>query len=367
MVSAVMVLLMVVLGGVTRLTGAGLSIVEWKPVVGIIPPISDSAWEIEFDKYKQSPEFIKINSHMGLSDFKKIFLIEFVHRFVGRVVGLFFFVPLLFMIVMRAVPPKSRFLLIIVSAMGLCQAVMGWYMVKSGLVKDPHVSHFRLSLHLLFAAIIFGLLIWEAFAPDVMKLHIFEKKPSSARGESVLKMRYNANLSVTRDDRLCVMSLYLLQIFVIICYVQISFGALVAGLKAGFVYNQFPMMGNYFAPEELWGVESFVDAISDPVVVQFVHRIVAYALCILACVIFAILRRSDVFGASMLLGAMLIQFSFGVFTLLYSVPLVLGVLHQLMAFILLGIALSVLRCNMNINRVFTGDVNRYDTALEYVM
>ena len=249
-----MILGMVVLGGITRLTGSGLSIVEWKPLVGILPPLSASDWLIEFSKYQQSPEFLKVNFDMTLGDFKSIFWLEYLHRLWGRVLGLLLLIPTLFILIKRQHLNLWPYLALL-WILGLGQALMGWLMVKSGLYHDPHVSPYRLAVHLLLSFTLFGISLW-------MTLKLFQ--PSLQ-----LHRQGFSEKAYKKLTRLCLLA--------IVCVLLTAFmGALVAGLKAGLLYNTFPLMGNdFFPPELLTHSPWWKDFFENPVTVQFIHRSLA--------------------------------------------------------------------------------------------
>lgn len=312
LIGCVMVILMVIIGGITRLTQSGLSMVKWEPIVGAIPPLTEKKWQEEFDAYKATPEFEAYNSHFSLSDFKKIYFWEYLHRLIGRIVGLVFIFPALFFWIKGAFDSRMKKQVVIIFLGGLFQGVLGWYMVKSGLVDQPHVSHFRLAAHLstalALAAYIFWVsLEWKAFRPvPDRKLH-----------------------------KLSVVALVLLS-------VQIIYGAFVAGLKAGKMYNTFPKMGRSWFPSELgaaFDIHGVAAIVESGTVIQLTHRYLAYLVVAVVLVIWwKIIRSAQYelgFAGALLLTLVGVQFLLGVFTLLYAVPITLGVLHQLGAVFLL--------------------------------
>ena len=298
-----MILCMVSIGGVTRLTNSGLSIVEWKPVTGIIPPLSKKDWNVEFGKYKQSPEFKLINNKIKIEEFKNIFWLEFIHRLAGRIVGIVFFIPAIIFWNLELLENRTKKSIISISIFGLLQGFMGWYMVKSGLSFSPYVSHFRLTLHLLLALVIFGIAIDES-------IKLYYKK--------------NYNYSINKFNILCIG----------LTALQIAFGGLVAGLDAGLIYSTFPLMNGKILPEELY-FEDFNQFLYNPGIVQFFHRIIAYALSsaiIYLCV--QKLRAKKCYMPIFLIFLLCMQFTFGVLTLIFQVPILLASLHQLFAFLL---------------------------------
>lgn len=310
-----LVVIMVAIGGFTRLTHSGLSIVEWKPVSGIIPPLTETDWQEEFTKYKTSPEYKSHNYDISLSDFKFIFTVEFVHRLAGRITGLVFLFPFVLFLITGEI--RKKYLPtygIILLLLGL-QGFMGWYMVKSGLVDLPHVSHFRLAFHLLLAVIIYSLLFWQ------LMLNSFD----------ILLLPSNIVLKLPQ-------SVFSLSLTVLL--IQIFLGGMVAGLDAGLVYNSFPLMGDSFIPPEVGFKTLSLASFYDPVFIQFIHRINGYILALFIlflCRLLFQLNNSHLNKASYLLfAALVLQVLSGVITLLYSVPMSFALLHQLSSIILLS-------------------------------
>lgn len=310
----VMVLVMVVLGGITRLTQSGLSIVEWNVIMGILPPLNEETWQTAFDQYKQFPQFKILNAQMSLEAFKSIFFWEYVHRLWGRLIGLVFLIPFMIFHIRKQLTPMVRRRSMIAFLLGGIQGAMGWYMVKSGLIDVPHVSHFRLTVHLMLALAISGILLWTA-------LQVW--KPAVRRER-------NAN------DRLVAWALG----FVIL---QIAIGGLVAGLKAGYMYNTFPWMGDAWLPDSAWMMpDPLQNVLENGVMVQFMHRWMAWVAA--GAVIFAWISarrhpnnaplRRILFLAVV---AVAVQIAVGILTLLYAVPVVLGVLHQAAAFLVFSL------------------------------
>ena len=308
---AFLVLVMIVVGGVTRLTESGLSITRWEPVTGAIPPLNETDWQIEFDRYRTSPQYQQINSGMTLADFKNIYFWEYVHRLLGRIIGLTFALPLLWFWWRRAIPEGFGRRLIGLLFLGGLQGAIGWWMVASGLVNQPEVSHIRLAVHLLTAFFIFGALIWVAL--DLRRL--------------------------ARDPDARPAKIPLLGIWAIcLLFLQFLFGAYVAGLEAGYAFNSWPKMGEEWFPSETPMFEPWLRNFADnPIVVQFVHRWLAFAVAFLALWLAA---RAWVAGhythASLLAGAVVIQIFLGILTLLSGVEIDIAVAHQGMAALLLG-------------------------------
>lgn len=313
------VMAMVVLGGFTRLTGSGLSMVDWRPITGFLPPLNLEQWQGVFDLYKTSPEFQKVNFAMTVEDFKGIFWLEYIHRLVGRVIGLVFLIPLALTFLKKELSPW-RVKVFGIFILGGLQGVMGWYMVKSGLVDDPAVSPFRLCAHLLLAFLTAALLFWSG-----------------------LSLRYGSN------GRAFSTPSTLLQLTLIV--LTICYGAFVAGLKAGLVYNTFPLMGAGFIPEELlFHSPWYENFFTNPVTVQFTHRVLATLTLIV--IWHHGLRRlkkspspQERTWIMALLGWSVVQVTLGIATLLLMVPHDLAVMHQAGALILLGLFLGSERVN----------------------
>jgi heme a synthase len=315
---ALLVVAMVVVGGYTRLSGSGLSITQWKPIHGIIPPIGEAQWQEEFDAYRASPQYQKINQGMTLAEFKIIFWPEYFHRLLGRMVGLVFFLPLLFFMARRSLTRRLSFRLIGIFALGGLQGVIGWLMVKSGLVNDPHVSHLRLALHLSLAFAIFGLLLWTI-------LDIGTDKDPSPQPVPIT---------------------YLLW-FLLLC-LQIILGAFVAGLHAGLIYNTFPTMNGEWLPGGLLSMQPwYLNFVENITLIQFMHRTLAVIVAG-GFLLWWYSHRTYVKNAHLgkvCLGVALViavQFTLGVLTLLHQVPLSLALLHQAVALLLFALAVALL-------------------------
>ncbi len=311
-ICCIMVVFLIFLGGLTRLTDSGLSIVEWKPITGVVPPLSEADWQVEFSKYQQSPEYQIKNASMTLSEFKFIFWLEFIHRFAGRIVGLFYLLPFVYFLITRQIAKKSIPTYCAILLLFCAQGFMGWYMVRSGLISAPNVSHFRLALHLIIATIIYTLLFYQLMKSSFDILIISPQVKLD-------RLKYYCLLTIT------------------LIYIQIFLGGLVAGLDGGLVYNSFPLMGDSFIPEEI----TFNSiSMSEAVFVQFTHRIGAYAVCIGAIYLVISLLKTHhpklARVAYTIAFAILLQMALGIITIIYAVPIVAALLHQLFAIILLS-------------------------------
>ena len=323
---ALLVLVMVGVGGATRLTGSGLSITEWRPIMGALPPLSDTDWHDAFAKYKEIPQYHQINKGMSLAEFKSIFWWEWGHRLLGRVIGLAFALPLAWFCWRGAISGRLGRHLAGLLALGALQGGMGWYMVMSGLTERTSVSQYRLAAHLGLAILIFGLLVWTA-----------------------LGMTQRRKRSVTLDTMTPHLK-RLARILVALVFAQILLGALVAGLKAGLTYNTWPLMDGKLVPSGLFTNSPwYANFFENITMVQFNHRIMAYfVLVVAAWHAWSVQRIADdaLISASAwaLLAAVIAQAAIGIWTLLAVVPLSLGIAHQTGAVIVFGISVWHLHC-----------------------
>ena len=311
---AAVVYIMVVVGGVTRLTRSGLSMVEWQPILGIIPPIGEAAWLEEFNKYRQSPEYIKVNAGMSLEAFKGIFYWEYGHRILGRFIGLIYLVPMLYFWLRGMIPSQWKAKLFTILVLIGLQGLMGWYMVMSGLVDKPQVSQYRLTAHLGLALVIFAAMLW--FAMDFLRGNALSNHASAAY--------VNSSAAV-----------------VIIVFVMMLSGGFVAGTKAGYIINTFPTMNGQWIPSGWLNLQPvWLNLFENPVMIQFVHRSIA-ALLVLTIFysFFVSLKQPFKTRTSLLLGVMVIQVMLGISALLLKVPVALGAAHQAGAVALLSAAL----------------------------
>ena len=308
---------MVVVGGITRLTGSGLSITEWKVISGSIPPLNEAQWLEAFEKYKQIPQYQQQNSHFELADFKFIYFWEFIHRLFGRLIGVVFLLGLIYFLIKKAISVELLLKLLFMFVLGGIQGFLGWYMVSSGLTQNVRVSHIRLAIHLTFAFITFGYIFWVALS------QLFDRETSN--GSEVTKFRKAA------------------KILLGLLTLQIIYGAFVAGSKAGLIYNTWPKMYDDWLPEAIGysfqkdGISSLINNLAS---MQFIHRGLAYLVTgftlIFAFKIFKLpnLHPSQKSATTILLIGVFSQVILGIFTLLFNVPIVLGVLHQVFAFFL---------------------------------
>lgn len=304
---------MVVVGGITRLTGSGLSITEWKVITGTIPPLNEAQWMAEFEKYQQIPQYKELNSHFSLSDFKFIYFWEYIHRLFGRLIGVVFLVGFAWFLYKGALKGKLLVQTALMFLLGGIQGFLGWYMVSSGLTNNVYVSHIRLATHLTFAFITFGYIFYIALT------QIFPAKQNAKPAKTSVNL---------------LLGLVLLQII---------YGAFVAGLKAGYVYNTWPTMNGEWIPESLtyaFSKDGWLSLVNNHASVQFIHRILAY---IVTTFIFILGLKSfnddrsteGVKKASLLLVAIVtLQVVLGIGTLLMHVPVWMGVVHQSVAFFL---------------------------------
>ena len=316
-----MVFAMVVVGGVTRLTHSGLSMVEWQPIIGTLPPLNEVEWQATFQKYQQTPEFKLRNFDMGVAEFKGIFWWEYFHRLLGRLIGGVFFVPLVYFLWRGSARGTLAWKLGGIFLLGALQGAMGWYMVKSGLVDEPRVSHLRLTAHLGLAFLIFAAQFWVAL--DLL---------------SPRRSRLQAPPALARFS----------QWLAGLVFLMVLSGGLVAGLRAGLAYNTFPLMHGHIVPPDMFLIEPwYANFIGNMATVQFDHRMIAWTLATLIPLLWWKTMKSTVspgarLAAHCLLMGLVIQFSLGVATLLLHVPVALGAVHQAGAVIVFGAALALM-------------------------
>ncbi|MBT7955237.1 MAG: heme A synthase [Rhodospirillaceae bacterium] len=314
-----MVFVMVILGGLTRLTHSGLSMVDWRPITGWLPPLNPGEWQAVFELYQESPEFKKVNADMTVEGFKSIFWLEFIHRLWGRSMGLVFFLPFVFFLIKGWVTRPLIPRLILIFLLGGLQGVLGWYMVKSGLIDNPDVSQYRLTAHFSAAVVIYGYMFWVAL--------------------SLMKPLHGAVLHAPS----------LLAKATVFCafwiFITMMSGGFVAGLDAGLTYNTFPLMDGQVVPNGLATLSPwYLNLFENITTVQFDHRVLAETTLLLIIGLWFAALKSDLpvavrqaFHALMVMG--LVQVTLGAITLLYVVPVSVAALHQAGALVLLTFAL----------------------------
>lgn len=293
----------VIVGGITRLTHSGLSMVDWQPIMGVVPPLEAEAWEATFEAYKQYPEYRKVNLNMSLDEFKFIFYWEYSHRLLGRIIGLVFFIPFVVFLMQRRFNAPLTKRLLVAFVLGGLQGLVGWYMVKSGLVDMPEVSHYRLAAHLSLALLLLGYVFWIIL--DLMRI---DQRKSGHAGLGRFSLVILALVSM-----------------------QIVYGAFTAGLRAGYGYNTFPLMNGEWIASAVGAMSPlWINLFESDATVQFIHRILGITVLLLALLNWAISFRikSGLTVANILLVTVVVQFTLGVLTLIYVVPLTLASLHQ---------------------------------------
>jgi len=312
-----------VVGGITRLTESGLSIVDWAPIVGAVPPLNDADWHEAFARYQQYPEYVKLRPGMTLSEFKVIYFWEYLHRNIGRIIGLTFALPFLWFWLRGYFNGPILRRMLFLFGLGAAQGAMGWYMVSSGLVDQPNVSHYRLAAHLLLAVTIFGTCLW--FANDLLGRP--SQSVASPLRTSTLRTLIGLGALLT---------------------IQIFWGGLVAGLKAGFIYGTFPFMNGSLLPPNGWVKHPWViNLVDNHATVQWVHRVVATLLLFVA-ITFAmkVWRNPDLSGLRMgsaaVAGVIVLQYCLGIATLLTHVKIYIAVTHQMTALLIVGVLLTLL-------------------------
>jgi cytochrome c oxidase assembly protein subunit 15 len=311
-----LVFVMVVVGGITRLTNSGLSMTDWHLVTDTFPPLTEAKWQETFEKYKQFPEYQKINIHndFTLSDYKFIYFWEWFHRFIGRIIGLVFIIPFFYFLIRKKIDKATLNKCFVLLGMGALQGFFGWFMVRSGLVDNPDVSHFRLSLHLTFAFLTFAYTLWVA-----LDLIYDDKKEAIAPLQKIARFA------------------------LVFLLLQIIYGGFVAGLNAGLIHNHWPMMSDgQFIHDSVFIEQKtlLLNLTEGKSGVQLVHRTLAYVVVGLIVFLYFKSKKYNLSsqqknGLNALVLIVFLQFTLGVFTLLYSVPLWLGLTHQIVAFFLL--------------------------------
>ncbi len=314
---AFIVAFLVVFGGFVRLTRSGLSITEWNPISGTVPPLGEKAWLEEFAKYQQTPEFKQINFNMTLGEYKYIFYIEWIHRFIARFAGLFYAIPVFYFLFKKTIPIREFSIYFVMGLLFIAQAFAGWIMVASGLVDRPSVSHFNLTIHLLLALTLLGLSLWTAFG------HKYGFPDASKKAKWSL------------PSKLALISFVLLII-------QISYGGMTAGLKAGHVSDTWPLMFGKLVPPNLFN--SWINLFEVPQTIVFVHRWFAWLGLLAVPLAFYIVRKQNYprdiqTGLMWLIGGVALQITLGVLTILSYVNIVIALIHQANALVLFALAI----------------------------
>mgnify|MGYP000967694579 CR=1 FL=1 len=303
----------VIVGGITRLTNSGLSMVDWNLFMGVIPPLNEADWVTTFESYKQYPEYQKINFNFTLTEFKSIFFWEYLHRMIGRLIGMVFIIPFVYFLIRKKISKSLLPKCLLILFMGGFQGLIGWWMVKSGLITNPDVSHYRLATHLFTAFITFAYTFWVALGLRSNDNNDFH--PSIQKG---------------------------LKLLLPILLIQIVYGAFVSGLNAGLLFNTWPKMGEHWISPAITALNpTYLNFLEGMAGVQFIHRYLAYAVAGIVIYLWIKGRKLKLIqpqttALNFLFGMVLVQFILGVLTLVNGVPIWLGVTHQVGAFILLG-------------------------------
>ena len=314
---AALVLAMVLVGGATRLTESGLSITQWQPVMGVVPPINETQWQAEFEKYQVIPQYRELNRGMSLDAFKTIYWWEWTHRLIGRTIGVVFLLPLLWFLWRGWIVPGLRARLWVIFGLGALQGVVGWWMVASGLANRVEVSQYRLATHLVLACVIYIAILWTAQWPD--------ERPATPAPSRIRAIAFG---------------------LLILVLAQIYLGALVAGLRAGYLYNTWPLIDGAFVPaasQLFFDVPIWRNLFENSLTVQFDHRMLAYTIWLIALIhafnVARVVKTGSVVGSAIILAATVtLQATLGILTLLMVVPISLALIHQAMAMILLTVA-----------------------------
>ena len=324
---------MVALGGVTRLTGSGLSMVEWRPLMGTLPPMSEAEWQRVFELYQRSPQYQQVNTWMRLNDFQRIFFWEYVHRLFGRLIGLLVFVPWLYFVLLRRLSGRLAWRVFGALVLGGMQGVLGWVMVRSGLVDEPAVSHFRLAAHLLLAFLVAQYILW-------LILDLRPAMPGSEDGPADVRVRSA------------------LVALLVLTVVQIGFGALMAGKRAGWFALTFPDMNGHYLPGPFFPhADVLRSALNEPLAIHYLHRLLAWLLLLVvgAFTLWVLKRGGPVRllrSVRILAGAALLQFTLGALTVILHIPTGLAVAHQLGGLALLSALVASLHAALGLGGSF---------------
>lgn len=318
-ISFFLVFLIIIVGGLTRLTNSGLSIIEWELFKGILPPMNDTSWNLYFQKYQTIPQYKLINSNMSLNEFKIIFYWEYFHRFLARIIGLFFIIPLIFFYISKKIKRKYLNICYLILSLIIFQGTVGWYMVKSGLVNDVTVSHYRLSLHLIVAIIIISIIFWL-----ILNVHKNKSKSFFYFSKDLLPF----------------------QIFIVLILFQVIIGAFVSGLDAGKIYQTWPLMGETYLPNDILieNIDQFIN-FNDHSLVQFYHRNLAYFIILYAFLLsFKIYkdRIKEIYPSmSILIIILILQITLGISTLISGLNIYLASAHQIIGVLLVLSAVNL--------------------------
>ncbi len=323
-VVAVLIMCLVLFGGYVRLTRSGLSIVEWNPISGVVPPIGEQAWQTEFAKYQATPEFQKVNQSMTLSEYKQIFYLEYFHRLIARFAGLIVAIPLLYFLLKGIIPWRKSAVYVAIGLLFAFQGWLGWYMVSSGLIDNPAVSHYRLTFHLLTALFLLGLTVWAA----LNHLNGFPKRvPGAAKSSPFF-------LSLT---------------LMVVLVLQIAYGGFMAGLKAGHVSNTYPLMFGVLIPQGMLTILEpwWLNLISASTTVHFIHRWFAVIVLLVSIILYFVTRRRGYSarlhqGIILMMGLVGVQILLGAMTVWFFVPTWIALLHQGTALLLFVTALFII-------------------------
>jgi len=327
LISLFLVSSIIVVGGLTRLTDSGLSITEWNLISGIFPPTSNDDWEKAFNLYKETPEFKLVNPLMNLQEFKVIYWWEFIHRFLGRIIGLFFLIPLIYFTLKKSLGKKQIISFYLIFLLILFQGIIGWYMVKSGLTEKTDVSHYRLAFHLILAFIIFISLLWNYLKCKNQQNRIHNKRLPS----------------------------YLPILFISCVLIQICVGAFVSGLDAGQIYQTWPLMNHSYFPDDFNIEDLFsINSLETPSIVQFIHRNIAYFIILLFSLIATMIYRNKDFvylrSAALLVFVFLfLQTFLGILTVLSGAQIIFASMHQIGSILLITSSLILVFKNSRIN------------------
>ncbi len=308
----------VILGGYVRLTDSGLSMYDWNVVTGVIPPVTQDTWEQTFANYKKTPEYKKINVGMTLEEYKLIYLREYNHRILGRLTGLLYVIPLFFFLFMGRFRWRQSKVYLLIGLLYAGQGIMGWYMVKSGLVDQPDVSHYRLAAHFILALLIYALVLWKLL--------------DTACGDKIFSFQRTAKQSFR-----------LLLVFLVLFTFQVLYGAFAAGLKAGFVSDTFPFMFGYLFPPNLFIAEipGLLDLFSNAVTIHFIHRWFAFVLLGFSIYLFFKIKKEAKFSVLLPL-VVLMQILLGLAVILLHVPLSIALIHQFGGLVILSVSVYLL-------------------------